>query len=152
MANSIYGNFEFAPKGFTRGEDVGKGQIGIPHIDPPLFLELHLIKTHSHSGVDSIRLASIATPEMVKGYKISEREERIVAAWSGAAATNGSVVLTFASPFLETPNVFVTPESSNGNIAVGVSAPTTTGVTIYWKDVLGGTYTTMNLHILVKGR
>lgn len=152
MAGNIYGNFEFSPKGFTRGEDVGKGQIGIPHIDPPLFLELSLIKTHSHTGVDSRRLEAQATPEVVKGYKISEREERIVATWSGAAATNGSVVLTFASPFLETPNVFVIAESSNGNVVCGIAAPTTTGVTIYWKDVLGGTYTTMNLHVLVKGR
>lgn len=152
MAGNVYGNFEFAPKGFTRGEDVGKGQIGIPHIDPPLFLELHLIKTHSHSGVDSIRLAAIATPEMVKGYKISEREERVIAVWTGSASANGSVVLTYATPFLEAPNVFVIAESSNGNVVCGIAAPTTTGVTIYWKDVLGGTYTTMNLHVLVKGR
>ena len=152
MAGNVYGNFEFAPKGFTRGEDVGKGQIGIPHIDPPLFLELHLIKTHSHSGVDSIRLAAIATPEMVKGYKISEREERVIAVWTGSASANGSVVLTYATPFLEAPNVFVIAESSNGNVVCGIAAPSTTGVTIYWKDVLGGTYTTMNLHVLVKGR
>lgn len=152
MSGNVYGNFEFAPKGFTRGEDVGRGQIGIPHIDPPLFLELHLIKTHSHSGVDSQRLEADATPEAVKGYKTSEREERVIASWAGSAATNGSVVLTFASPFLEAPNVFVTPESGNGNVAVGIAAPTTTGVTIYWKDVLGGTYTAMNLHVLVKGR
>lgn len=149
---SVYGSFEFSPKGFTRGEDLGKGQIGIPHIDPPLFLELGLIKSHSHTGVDSRRLEANATPEVVKAYKVNEREERVVATWTGSASANGSVVLTFASPFLEAPNVFVTPESSNGNIACGVSAPSTTAVTIYWKDVLGGTYTTLNLHILVKGR
>ena len=148
----IYGSFEFAQKGYTRGEDVGKGQIGIPHIDPPLFLELNLIKSHSHTGVDSQNLRAVATPEMVKGYKTVEREERVIGVWTGSAATNGSIVLTYAIPFLEAPSVFVTPESSNGNVAVGISAPSTTGVTIYWKDVLGGTYTTMNLHILVKGR
>lgn len=152
MSGTVYGSFEFAPKGFTRGEDLGKGQIGIPHIDPPLFLELNLIKTHSHTGVDSQRLEVEATPKVVKGYKTNEREERVVAVWTGSASANGSVVLTYATPFLEAPNVFVTPESSNGNVAVGISAPSTTSVTIYWKDVLGGTYTTMNLHILVKGR
>ena len=149
---SVYGSFEFAPKSFTRGEDIGRGQIGLPNINPPLFLEIRLIKSHTHTGVDSLQLQSEATPEMVKGYKTREREERGVAAWSGAAATNGSVVLTFATAFLEAPSVFVTPADGNANIIVGINTPTATAVTIYWRDESAATHTDLNLQYLIKGR
>jgi len=148
----VYGAFEFSPKGYTRGSDVGKGQIGLPHLTPAFFLELKLVKIHTHTGVDSQKLRAEATPEMVRGYKISEREERGVATWSGASAANGSVVLTFGTAFQEAPSVLVTAADASGNIVVGIGSKSATGVTIYWKDHTAANHTTLDLEYLIKGR
>lgn len=143
---------ETTPKALTGGNDIGKGEVGISHFNAPLFLELQFIKLHNHSGVDSVQLRASATPEMVKGYRPSEREEHGVAAWSGAAATNGSVVLTFGAAFTEAPEVFAIAQDGNASIVVGTGVPTTTGVTIYWRDWTGTNHTTMNLAWVAKGR
>lgn len=148
----VYGNFEFAQKAYTRGSDVGKGAIGLPNLDPPLFLEFKLVKLHTHSGVDSQPLKASATPEMVRGFKTYERTERGVAQWTGGSSSSGSVVLTFGTAFQEAPSVFVTPADGNSDIIVGVSTPSITAVTIYWRDEAGGGHTALNLQYIIIGR
>lgn len=141
------------PKGLTTGSDISKGAIGLPNIDPPLFLQLQLIKLHTHQGSDSRTLGFEATPEVVRGYRPREREEHGVATWTGAAAASGSIVLTFGTGFQEVPDVFATPSGkSNANIQVTGSTPTATGVTLYWKDDTAATHTSVPITWLAKGR
>ena len=153
MAGEVYGSFEFAPRAYTRGGDNGKGAVGIPNVAPPLFLELRLIKSHSHTGVDSVQLDADATPEMVRAFQRNEREERGTAAWSGGSASSGSVTLTYGVPFREAPTVFVQPSGeSNANVQVAIGAISATGVTWYWKDDTGGGHTAITFQYLIKGR
>lgn len=151
MAGDIYGNFEFAQKSFTRGEDIGKAQLGIGNLNPALFLEIKKVSTHNHTGVDSQVLTSDATPEMVQGYTLSEREEHGTLTWTGSAAASGSVAITFAKAFLSTPNVYLSPDTANANLAVGTGSRTTTGCTVYWK-LSTGTATSVDIQYLIKGR
>lgn len=153
MANEIYGNFEFSPKAYTRGNDIGKGQVGIPNVNPPFFLELRLIKGHTHTGVDSLVLSSDATPQMLKGYTPRERVERGTATWTGAAAASGSVALTYGTAFLSAPTVYVIASGvSAANIIVAIATPSATGVTIYWRDESGATHTSVDLMYLIMGK
>lgn len=152
MAGEIYGAFEFAQKGYTRGSDVGKAQIGIPHLDPPLFLETRLIKTHTHTGVDSQQLKSEATPEMVRGYKTREREERGTATWTGSASASGSISMTFGTAFMEIPTVILTCAEADSNLQVTVGGVSVSGCTIYWKDDTAATHTSVAVNYLIKGR
>lgn len=152
MAQEVYGNFEFAQKAYTRGSDIGKGQIAIGHLNPAFFLETRLIKLHTHSGVDSLPLGAEATPEMVKGYNPREREERGIATWTGGSSTSGSLVLTYVTPFQEAPTVIVTAADGNANIIVGIGSVTATSVTIYWRDETAAGHTSLSIHYLVKGR
>lgn len=153
MANEVYGAFEFSQKGYTRGSDIGRGQIGLPHVNPPLFLEIRLIKTHTHSGVDSLSLKSEATPEMIRGFKTRERVERGIATWTGGAASSGSIDLTFGAAFQEAPTVLVTVSGVvNADIQVTISDPTATGVTIYWKDDTASTHTEVDIQYFIVGR
>ena len=153
LANEIYGAFEFSPKGYTRGSDIGRGQIGLPNVDPPLFLEIRLIKSHTHTGVDSLQLRSEATPEMVRGFKTREREERGIATWSGGSASAGSVILTYGTQFLEAPSVFANiVNAANANMQIAIGAITATQVTIYWKDDTGGGHTSVDIQYLIKGK
>lgn len=148
----VYGSFEFAPKPYTRGGDIGRGAVGLPNIAPPLFLEIRLIKIHSHTGIDSAQLSAEATPEMVRGFKPSEREERGSAAWSGGAASSGSVTLTYGTPFREAPSVFIMVRGeANANIQVVTGTPSATAVTFYWKDDTGATHTAVSFEYLIKG-
>lgn len=140
------------PKSVTTASDIGSGQVETRALSAPLFLELQLIKLHTHEGTDSTQLRAAATPEMVRGFSPKEREEHGVVTWSAAASATGSIALTFATPFLEAPEVYVTAQDANGNIIVGTSVPTTTGVTIYWRDATGTTHTSMNIAWLAKGR
>lgn len=140
------------PKSLTTAGDLGTGQVETRHVSPPLFLELQLIKLHTHEGTDSAQLGAGATPEMVRGFSPREREEHGVAPWAGGASATGSIALTFATPFLVAPQVYITAQDASGNIITGTSVPTTTGVTIYWRDATGATHTTMNLAWLAKGR
>lgn len=148
----MYLQFDTTPKPLTTKEGIGRGQVDLPALSPPLFLELQLVKLHTHEGSDSRQLKAKATPEMVRGYRPSEREEHGVVTWEGASAASGSVVLAFATSFLEAPEVFVTPQSGTANIIVGTGTPTTSGVTIYWKDNTATTHTAMPLAWLAKGR
>lgn len=148
----VYGSFEFSQKGYTRGTDIGRGQIGLPHVNPPLFLEMRLIKTHLHTGVDSQLLPAEATPYMVRGHRTKEREEKGTATWTGSAATSGSVALTYGTAFLETPEVHATQYDGNPDITLAISARSTTGCTITWKDLIGNTHTEVNIGYLIKGR
>lgn len=153
MPSEIYGAYAFAPKSYVREQDIGKGAVGIGNINPPLFLEIRLIKSHTHTGVDSLKLTAEATPFMVRGFTISEREERGKATWTGGAAASGSVVLTYGTPFLsDEVSVFVTASDGNANIVVGVGSVTKTGMTIYWRDIDATTHTSMIIYYIVKGR
>lgn len=152
MAGAVYGSFEFAQKSYTRGSDIGKSEIGLPHLNPPLFLELRLVKSHTHTGVDSQKLRAAATPEMIKGFKADEREERGIATWTGAAAASGSVVLTFGTPFLEVPTVMAISGEGDADLQVAVGSITTTGCTLYWKDDTAATWTSVAIQYLIKGR
>ena len=152
MAGEIYGSFEFSPKGYTRGSDVGKGQLGLPHLNPPLFLQMQLVKTHTHTGVDSVRLRASATPEMVRGFSTEEREERGIATWTGAAASAASVVLTFGTAFREAPTVIVTAVNGDAAIVVTIGSVSATGVTIFWSDYSAATHESMPIHYIIKGR
>lgn len=153
MAQEVYGNFEFSPKAYTRGNDIGKGQVGIPNVNPPFFLELRLIKGHTHTGVDSLVLSSDATPQMLKGYTPRERVERGTAQWTGGAAASGSVALTYGTAFLSAPTVLVIAAGqSTAYVNVTVGTPTTTGVTIYWRDLNGTTHTSVDLAYIIMGK
>lgn len=152
MPGQVYGSFEFAPKGYTRGSDIGKSEISLPHLNPPLFLELKLIKSHTHTGVDSQKLRSAATPEMIRGFKTEEREERGIATWTGAAAASGSVALTFGTPFLEAPTVIAITAQGDADLQVAVGNITTTGCTLYWKDDTAATWTSVAIQYLIKGK
>lgn len=151
MANEVYGSFEFAPKPFTRGSDVGRGQLGLPLLDAPLFLEVRNIKIHSHTGVDSQILRSEATPEMIKGFKYRERTERGVVTWTGSANT-GSLNLTFDKQFQEPPTVMIIPTGENNALlCVSVGTPTISGVTIYWTDIDAATRTSIDFSYIIIG-
>jgi hypothetical protein len=147
-----YMTFETLPKSLTKKSDIGSGQIGLAHFDPALFLELQLVKLHTHKGSDSRQLEAGATPQMVKGYRPSEREEHGVATWTGEASTGGSVILTFGTPFKEVPDVFVTSQDGNADILVGTGTPTETGVTIYWRDADAAGHVSLALCWIAKGR
>lgn len=147
-----YLDLQLLPKGLTGGSDVAGGQIALRHLNPPLFLELQLVKLHSHQGADSRQLPAGATPEMVRGYTPREREEHGVAEWTGSASATGSLTLTFAQPFLSAPDVFVTAQDGNANIIVGTNTPVATEVTIYWRDATGSNHTTLDIAWLAKGR
>ena len=143
---------ETLPKALTSNDDINKGEISLKHLHPGLFLEINFIKLHNHSGIDSRQLGSNATPEMVKAYRPNEREEHGLATWTGSAASNGSVVLTFGTAFSEVPEVFAVAQSGNANIIIGTNTPTATGVTIYWRDETAATRTSLVIAWLAKGR
>jgi hypothetical protein len=147
-----YLTFETLPKSVTRKSDIGSGQIGLSHFDPALFLELQQVKLHTHGGADSRQLTQSATPQMVKGYRPSEREEHGTATWTGSASTSGSIVLTFGTAFKEAPSVFVTNQDGNADILVGTGVPTSTGVTLYWRDADATTHTSLAVTWIAKGR
>lgn len=141
------------PKALTQGPDIAKGQIGVDKVDPGMFLQLQLIKLHTHQGSDSRTLEAEATPEMVKAYAPREREEHGVATWTGSAAASGSIALTFGTAFKVAPEVYAIPSGqSNANKQVTTSTPTTTGVTLYWKDDTAATTTSVPITWLAKGR
>lgn len=144
--------FEALPKSLTKSGDIGKGQVTLGHFDPALFLELQLVKLHTHKGSDSRVLEASATPYMVKGYRPSEREEHGVATWTGNASTSGSVILTFGTAFKEAPDVFVTSQDGNADILVGTDTPDAQGVTLYWRDADAATHTSLALCWIAKGR
>lgn len=152
MPGEIYGSFEFAQKSYTRGSDIGKSQIGLPHLNPPLFLELKLIKSHTHTGVDSVKLKSAATPEMIRGFKTEEREERGIATWTGGAAASGSVVLTFGTAFLEAPTVIAISGEGDADLQVAVGSITASQCTLFWKDDTAATWTSVRIQYLIKGK
>ncbi len=153
MAGEIYGQYEFAQKPYTRGQDIGKGTIGLPNVAPPLFLEIRLIKSHTHTGVDSSTLTPEATPYVPRAYKTYEREERGIAVWTGGAAATGSFTLTYGSAFREPPTVMIISSGeSNANIVCAVGTPTAGSVTVYWKDVTAATHTTLSFQFLIKGK
>lgn len=147
-----YMTFESLPKSLTKSSDIGKGQVTLGHFDPALFLELQLVKLHTHQGSDSRSLEASATPYMVKGYRPSEREEHGVATWTGGASTSGSVILTFGTAFKEAPDVFVTNQNGSADIIVGTGIPTAAGVTLYWLDAYAATHTSLPLCWIAKGR
>lgn len=150
----IYGSFEFAPKSYTRSSDVGKGQINLPHLSPALFLQMQLVKSHTHSGVDSIPLTAVATPEMVRGFKTREREERGTAEWTGGAAAGGGLTLTFGTPFLELPTIILTIGGGGAaaDLQVTYNNKSLTAVDIYWKDDTLATHTAVSIDYLIKGK
>ena len=143
---------ETKPKALTGKNEIQKGGIGLGNLDAALFLAIELIKLHTHTGVDSRQLTSDATPESVRGYRPKEREEHGTATWTGTAAASGSIVLTFGTPFTEAPEVLVSPRTGSANHQASTGTPTTTGVTIYWKDDTGGTHTSVVITWLAKGR
>ena len=147
-----YLTFETLPKSVTRKSDIGSGQIGLSHFDPALFLELQQVKLHTHGGADSRTLTPSATPQMVRAYRPTEREEHGTATWTGAASTSGSIILTFGTAFKEAPSVFVTSQDGSADIGVGTNTPTATGVTLYWRDLDANTLTSIGLCWLAKGR
>lgn len=150
---SVYGNFEFSQKGYTRGQDIGKGELGLQHVNPALFLQMQLIKSHTHTGVDSITLRAEATPEMVRGFTTREREERGTATWTGTAAAGGGLTLTFGTPFTSVPTILLSvSDGANADLQVAFRNKTATSVDIYWKDDTLATHTTVAIDYLVKGR
>lgn len=152
MSGEVYGAFEFAQKGYTRGSDIGKGQISISHINPPLFLQIQLVKLHTHGGVDSQKLTASATPEVIKGFKNEERIERGMATWTGGASASGSIALTFGVPFSEAPTVIAIPATNDVNVQVAINTPSATGVTILWKDDTVTGHTSVPISYLIIGR
>lgn len=147
-----YGSFEFAPKSFTRGQDIGRGQISVGNVDPSFFLELSLIKRHTHTGVDSLKLTAEAVPQNIRGFQTNERIERGVAAWTGGASDDGSLSVTFGVPFVTAPTILLTPADGSADYSVAVGSVTVTGCVFYWKDNTAATHTAVNINYLIIGR
>lgn len=147
-----YLQFKTTPKAVTEGSDVGSGQIELRHVHPAFFLEMQLIKLHTHEGSDSRKLDAEATPYVVRGFQANERVEYGTATWTGVAAAAGSVALTFGTAFNSAPQVFVTIQSGNSNYSIGIGTPTTTGVTIYWEDLTAATHTSLDIGWIAIGR
>lgn len=149
----VYLDNNLKPKALTQGSDISKAAVSLEHIGPALFLQLQLVKLHTHQGSDSRTLDSSASPEMVKGYRPLEREEHGVATWTGGAAASGSIALTFGTAFKEAPSVIVSVSGvANANKQTTTGASATTGVTIYWKDDTGATATSVPITWIAKGR
>ncbi len=146
-----YLDLETKPKPLTGKSDIAPGQVALSHLDAALFLELQLVKLHTHGGSDSRLLEAAATPQMVKGYRPREREEHGVVTWTGGASGAGSVNLTFGTKFNAVPDVFVIAQSGDADILVGTSVPTATGVTLYWRDADANTHTSLKLCWIAKG-
>ena len=147
-----YLQFKTTPKQVTEGDDIGSGQVELKHVHPAFFLEMQLIKLHTHEGSDSRKLDAEATPYVVRGYTANERVEHGTATWTGTASAAGSVALTFGTVFNSAPTVFVTIASGNSNYSVGIGTPTVTGVSIYWEDMTAATHTSVNIHWIAIGR
>jgi len=147
-----YLKFKVTPKAVTEGGDIGSGEIQLKHVHPAFFLELQLIKLHTHEGSDSRTLDPEATPGMVRGFQTKERVEHGVATWTGSASATGSINLTFGTVFTEAPEVFVTIQSGNADYSVGTGTPTTTGANIYWEDMTAATHTSLNIGWIALGR
>lgn len=140
-----YLTFKTTPKAVTEGGDIGSGQIELRHIHPAFFLEMQLIKLHTHEGADSRKLDAEATPYMVRGFYAHERVEHGVATWTGSASASGSVALTFGTVFTAAPNVFAIVQSGDSNYTIGIGTPTTTGVSIFWEDLTSTTHTNLSI-------
>jgi len=147
-----YLQFKTTPKAVTEGGDIGSGQVELRHVHPAFFLEMQLIKLHTHEGSDSRKLDAEATPYVIRGFQANERIERGVATWTGSASASGSIVLTFGTVFNSAPQVFVTIQSGNSNYTIGINTPTTSQVTIYWEDLTANTHTSLNVGWIAIGR
>lgn len=147
-----YLDFETKSKALTRGDDIGKGQLDLKHLGPSLFLQLQMVQLHTHRGAESQLLSAESTPEMVRAYRPTEREEHGVATWTGGASNTGSLSLTFGTAFTEVPDVFCSIQDGTANILVQTGVPTATGVTFYWKDTTGATHTSLPICWIAKGR
>jgi hypothetical protein len=147
-----YLQFKTTPKAVTEGGDIGSGQVELRHMHPAVFLEMQLIKLHTHEGSDSRKLDAEATPYVVRGFQASERIEHGTATWTGSASAAGSVALTFGTTFAIAPTVFVTVADGSSNFSIGIGVPTTTGVTIYWEDLTAATHTSLDIQWIVIGR
>lgn len=147
-----YLKFETTPKSFTKGSDIGSGQIELRHVHPAFFLELQLIKLHTHEGSDSRRLDPEATPGVIRGFQMNERVEHGVATWTGTASAAGSVTLSFGTVFNSVPTISVVVANGSSNFTIGIATPTTDGVTIYWEDLTAATHTSLNIHWIALGR
>jgi len=147
-----YLQFKTTPKGVTEGADIGSGQIELRHVHPAFFLEMQLIKLHTHEGSDSRKLDAEATPYVIRGFQANERIERGTVTWSGTASAAGSVALTFGTVFNSAPTVFVTVADGSSNFSIGIGTPTVTGVTIYWEDLTAATHTSLAIQWIAIGR
>ena len=147
----MYLQFKTTPKAVTEGGDIGSGQIELRHVHPAFFLEMQLIKLHTHEGADSRKLDPEATPYMVRGFYASERIEHGIGTWTGTASAAGSVALSFGTVFGAAPAVFASIQSGNSNFSIGIGTPTTTGVSIFWEDLTAATHTSLNIGWLAIG-
>ena len=147
-----YLQFKTTPKAVTEGGDIGSGQIELRHVHPAFFLELQLVKLHTHEGSDSRKLDAEATPYAVRAFQVNERIEHGTATWTGGASAAGSLALTFGTVFNVAPTVFITVADGSSNFSVGIATPTTTGVTIYWEDLTAATHTTLAIQWIAVGR
>ena len=147
-----YLQFKTTPKAVTEGSDIGSGQVELRHVHPAFFLEMQLIKLHTHEGSDSRKLDAEATPYVVRGFGANERVEHGTATWTGGASAAGSVALSFGTVFTSAPTVFVTVVDGSSNFSIGIATPTTSGVTIYWEDLTAATHTTLNIQWIAIGR
>jgi len=147
-----YLQFKTTPKAVTEGTDIGSGQVELRHVHPAFFLEMQLIKLHTHEGSDSRKLDAEATPHVIRGFTVNERVEYGTATWTGSASAAGSIELTFGTAFNSAPTVFVTIQSGNSNYTIGVGTPTVTGVMIYWEDITTDTHTSLDIGWIAIGR
>lgn len=118
---------------------------------PAFFLEMQLIKLHTHEGSDPRKLDAEATPYAVRGFGANERIEHGTVTWTGGASAAGSVALTFGTVFNTAPTVFVTVADGSSNFSIGIGTPTITGVTIYWEDLTAATHTTLAIEWIAVG-
>lgn len=107
---------------------------------------------HNHEGSISRLLKASATPEVLRAYQVNERVEHYEVTWTGSAAGNGSVALTFGTAFGSAPTVVVVPTGrSSADVKVTTGTVSATGVTLYWK-LDSGTVTELKMHVMVMGR
>lgn len=146
-----YQEFAYEGKQVTTANDLGKGQVALPHLSPAMFLEMQQIKLHKHTGIDSQVLEPEATPFMIRGYKLRERVERATSTWTGSGSS-GTIIVSFGTSYFETPTVIASPSGGNVNIQVVVGNITKDGFTLYWKDDTGTTRTSIPIDWIALGR
>lgn len=71
--------------------------------------------------------------------------------WTGSAAANGNITVTFPTAFSYAPLILVSIASGTASQVAGVGVVTPSNVNLYWRDHTGGTPTAVSINWLAIG-